>query len=256
MTLHFDKQQIDSIDDAYAMYKASEFESPTRSTIPLLSWLKHEPWAVGNLLDVLKVPSQRSIHLEYRVQCPKGSKPESQTDFMVLADRLSVSVESKWTEPIGDTVGDWGKSVDEVNGPLVLEGWLQLLRRAGTQDLAKDSFRQAINQMIHRAASACQASENPNLVYLLFRPSFDRQTASQQQVRDELAHLWRLLGRPSTFKFWLVTINLSFTEKYRRIFGLPKQSQETATTVKDALGSTERLFYFGNPVIERIGTET
>ena len=253
MKIHFDRQPIGSIDDAYAMYKASEFESPTRSTIPLLSWLKHEQQALVNLLAELEVPKPRSIHLEYKVQCPQGNRPESQTDFMALSNQIAVAFESKWTEPIGDTVTTWLQSRNEQNAQQVLEGWINCLQPIATTRLQREWFYQSIYQMVHRTASACASSETPKVVYLLFHPSFDRQTATQKQVSDELEHLWRLLGRPDTLQMWLAQINLSFTEKYRRIVGLPKESQQTAQSVKEALASTERLFYFDKPVVERIG---
>jgi hypothetical protein len=52
-TLYFRNQLLLSIDDAYKLYKPTEFESPTRSTIPLLSWLKHESTAVNEVLRTL-----------------------------------------------------------------------------------------------------------------------------------------------------------------------------------------------------------
>lgn len=45
----FDKTLLSSIDEAYVKYRNDEFESPTRSTIPLLSWLKHEPKGLESL---------------------------------------------------------------------------------------------------------------------------------------------------------------------------------------------------------------
>lgn len=253
MKIHFDKQPIGSIDDAYAMYKASEFESPTRSTIPFLSWLKHEQRAIVNLLDSLEVPNPRSIHLEYKVQCPQGNKPESQTDLMVLANDTSVAFESKWTEPIGGTVTTWLQSRNEQNAQQVLEGWINCLQPITTTRLQREWFYQSIYQMVHRTASACASGETPQVVYFLFHPSFDGQTASQKQVSDELEHLWRLLGRPTKLQMWVAQINLSFTEKYRRIFGLPKESQQTAQAVREALASNERLYYFDKPIVQRIG---
>jgi hypothetical protein len=41
MRLFFDKKPVASFDDVLTLYKTAEFKSPTRSTVPLLSLLRH-----------------------------------------------------------------------------------------------------------------------------------------------------------------------------------------------------------------------
>ncbi|MDA9934378.1 hypothetical protein N9B88_01295 [Rubripirellula sp.] len=250
--LYYDTEPLRTIDEAYGRYKESEFESPHRSTIPLLSWLKHEPHVVEELLDDLAIPTNRSCHLEFGVKSPKGKGPPSQTDLMVISEGTSLAVECKWTEPVKETLSEWYHAVNENNGPLVLQGWLQLLQRAAENQLDPGQFSEVINQMIHRAASACGAAECPSLAYLVFRPSMFEYTTDTRLIRDELAHLWRLLGRPKDFPFFLVEVEMKYTKAFERIAKLPKKSQETTLRVKDALASPARLFHFESPRIERL----
>ncbi len=251
-SLHHGSQSVCSVDDTYDLYAKKEFKSPHRSTIPLLSWLKHEETAVGKLLDEFGISRTCSLHLEYGVNCPLDNKPTSQTDLMVLSEITSLAIECKWTEPVKTTAEEWYDEVDEENGPLVLQGWLQLLQRVAEPTLLHAHFSQVVNQMIHRAASACLAGQQPQLVYLIFRPSMFDFTTNKRVIRDELAHLWRVLGRPKDFPFSIVEIDIKYTSQYEPLAKLPKNSDETAAKVKEALLSSKRLFEFGKPMIERL----
>ncbi len=50
MNLFYNSTKISPADTVLSHYAADEFASPTRSTVPLLSWLKHEQLMVSALL--------------------------------------------------------------------------------------------------------------------------------------------------------------------------------------------------------------
>lgn len=255
MNLHYKTTPINSVDEVYELFASSQFESPFRSTIPLLSWLKHEPEAITTLFCELGIAGDYKGHLEYTVTAPQGKNSNSQTDLMVIGNDAVVAIECKWTEGFDETVEKWSNKGNQDNRSVVLDGWLQLLQGVATQELMKSSFGQVINQMIHRSASACHARKRPILAYLLFHPSPEKNTPSSRLVREELAHLWRLLGRPNDFTFLIIEIEMTYTPVFEELAVLPKESQDTATRVKAALSSSKKIFRFGVPTIQRIGAD-
>lgn len=72
MNVHYDKEIISDIDKAVTMYGEKEFQSPTRSTVPLLSWLKYEQTMVSLLLRDMGMPADYNLHLEYTVVPQQG----------------------------------------------------------------------------------------------------------------------------------------------------------------------------------------
>ena len=89
------------------------------------------------------------------------------------------------------------------------------------------------------------------MAYLQFEPSPQKNSATAETVRDDLAHLWQLLGKPAGFPFHLVVVELSPTDAFRDIQSLPKGKAETAPRVIAALRS-ETLFTFEAPRVETI----
>lgn len=253
MHLHYDRHPVASIDNVLSYYGAKEFKSPTRSTVPLLSWLKHEPSSVRSLLNELGMPADCTLHLEYTVNPPEGKGQASHTDLMILAGARSLAIEAKWTEPRYETVSDWLNKGESPNNRLtVLTGWLNLLQTHSSNYLVPADFSNAVYQMVHRAASACASGKSPRMAYLLFDPSPDPNTADKQTILDDLNHLWNLLGSPRSFPFHLVKINLAPTTAFDQISTLPKNSDETSQTVQKAL-LEERLFNFMGYVVAEIG---
>ncbi len=245
------------MDDALLYYAADEFESPCRSTVPLLSWLKHEQPAVSSLLRDMGMPTGYNLHLEYKVKPPKGSGQASHTDLMVISGESALSIEAKWTEPQYDTVDKWlTKGPDPRNRREVLAGWLSLLQEHAMRELRIEDFSGAVYQMVHRAASACATGKMPRLAYLIFKPSPDPKTAPVPKLRDDLTHLWNLLGNPKGFPFYVVEVPLSPTDAFAAIKSLPKGHKETASQVKAALLGSDRLFNFEKYHLTEIGVKT
>ncbi|MBM3860568.1 MAG: hypothetical protein FJ395_13080 [Verrucomicrobia bacterium] len=245
MSLFFNETAIGTVDDALRHYGADEFESPTRSTVPLLSWLKHEEQMVAALLRDLGMPADSNLHLEYQVKPPKGTGKASHTDLMAITDGGSLAVEAKWTEPRYKTVSEWlveGENIQ--NRRDVLTGWLGLLQRHVQHPLRLEDFTAAVYQMVHRAASASAAGRNPQVAYLVFKPSPDPKTASIEQIQADLEHLRGLLGNPRTLPFHLIEVTLLPTVAFNAIEPLPKKSSATAEKVRSALLASTPLFHF------------
>lgn len=231
MKLYFDKQPVASYDDLLLHYKASEFESPARSTVPLLSLLKHG----GEVLKSI-VQDFTEAHLEFCVDPVLGVGKPSHTDVMLLHGDQSLAIEAKWTEPRYATVGEWlAQGTNPDNRRAVMTGWLQLLQPHATKQLELGGFECAVYQMVHRAASACAAGREPALAYLQFSPLPDGSAPHSGQLLDDLGHLHDLLGRPEKFPFCLLEVVVKTTAAFEEIRDLPKACPETAEAVKKSL---------------------
>jgi len=236
MKLFFDRRPITSIDEALHSYKHSEFESPTRSTIPLLSLLQHGEAIWKRVLQHFGLlDSSTEAHLEFAVPPPRGKGGPSQTDVMLINADRSVAIEAKWTEQRYEEVQVWLKNGEDVQNRLeVLSGWLSLLRPHASKELKTEDFGSAVYQMLHRAASACAAGTLPTLMYLQFFPLPDGSPVTSS-LADDLRHLHSLLGTPDQFPFWLATVELHFHPDFEWIAAEPKGTLETAEMLRAAL---------------------
>ncbi len=252
MNIYYDKDPLNDIDEAVlSPGYGEEFQSPCRSTVPSLSWLKHEQPMVSRLLNDLGMPADCNLHIEYEVK-PLSGRP-SYTDLMVLSGKESLAIEAKWTEPLGETVGAWlKKGENSQNYQDVLSRWLSLLQQQAKSRLNPDDFSDVVYQMLHRAASACESGGKPRLAYLLFKSSTVRPATNSQQVLEDLERLWKLLGSPDSFPFFLIELHLSPKKSFDDIAPLKKGQVETRERVKAALLGSEPLFTFEEPCVTRV----
>ena len=241
-------------DEAIPLYGRGEFESPTRSTIPMLSLLIHAPEKFQTIVRQLNMPDCYDICLEHQVRPPRGKGKASHTDVMVRWKGDALGIEAKWTEPIGKSVAIWrADGKDRSNRDAVLDGWLGLLRDRLQIPLYAADFDGVLYQMLHRAASAA-VSESPRLAYFLFRPSDDPRTAQPDEVFRHLGILWDKLGKPASFPFAVVEIPLNPTEAYEQLRSLPKGEPSTAKAIIAALQDPATpLFDFGEAQIRLVG---
>ncbi|MEW5734614.1 MAG: hypothetical protein AB1921_07150 [Thermodesulfobacteriota bacterium] len=255
---------ISSVDVAVSNYSEKEFRSPMRSTVPLLSWLKHEEPAVRRLLLDLGMPADSSMYLEYQVPVQKGKGVASHTDLMVRSSDCSLAVEAKWTEPRYETVRAWlKKGKAPQNRKDVFEGWLGLLQPRAGRRLAIEDFHGAIYQMVHRAASSCAEINSPRMVYLVFRDRSRPELKNAEEIKSDMEHLWKLMGRPQDFPFYLVEQPFWPTPAFEEIFKLWKPDKtntdkttpykEISENVKSALYGGSKLFSFEKYSVTKIG---
>lgn len=246
MTIHFGHfPGDDSARTAIPLYGKGEFESPTRSTIPLLSLLIHAPSIYRDLISDLGMSSGYHECLEYQVRSRRGRGKASHTDLMLRRLDVALAIEAKWTEPIGPTVADWlATGKQSQNYQDVLKGWLEWLEPRSSRSLKPADFHGVRYQMLHRAASAAATGHWPRMAYFLFRLNSGPKTTSGDEIIRELGVLWGLLGQPKEFPFSLVEIEMKPLEPYDRLRGLPRKSPDTAQAVIAALNHSEPLFEF------------
>jgi len=242
-----------------ASYEDKEFASPTRSTIPLLMMLREAPRVLSELLATLGVPSNAdpSLHLEYKVDSPRGKGLPSHTDLMVLTASLQLAMEIKWGEPRYEDVAKWLGKEDSTpaNKAERFSGWLQMLQAHAGQPLRVENFHSAVYQMVHRAASACEHPEVlPRLAYVLFQPHPEPALNRHAPYADDLRHLKSLLGGAPAFSFHLVEVGLRPTLRFEALRHLRKGTIETTTAVRKAV-LEGGLFEFGSFAHQEI-TET
>ena len=151
-------------------YPAKQFDSPTRSTIPLLEYSRSPEPRIRELTEALSLPMPQRVRLdfEHRVYPQRRKGKASHTDLMVTSPEIAIAIEAKWTEPRDETVGSWrGNSRKRRK---VLRGWFDLLERRGAGPILKRDVHNLPYQMVHRAAAACYVKDASNrwLVYLVF----------------------------------------------------------------------------------------
>jgi hypothetical protein len=245
MTIHFGTPtSIKVIADAVPLYDSKEFESATRSTVPMLTLLMHDLETFNKIVGPLGFSGEYDLFLEYTVGPPMGRGKASHSDVMLKAGKHALAIEGKWTEPMYGNVAKWLKSgKDQANRQAVLEGWLSLLQQRTTKQLLAEEFNSAIYQMVHRAASAATA-DVPSMAYFLFKPSPDNQAAKPDDIFSQLGNLWNILGRPGAFPFHVVEIEIQPLDAYEPLRGLAKGEEATAEAVCAALLDSKPLFSF------------
>lgn len=258
MTIHFGTPNpIKTIADAVPLYASSEFESATRSTVPMLTLLMHAPDLFNTIVREVGFPSEYDLFLEYTVGPFGGRGKPSHTDVMLKSGQDSLAIEGKWTEPMYAAVKDWPKkgATKTPNQKAVLQGWLNILgKRLGTAfDVC--GFDGSVYQMIHRAASAAFVGERPRLAYFLFKPSPDPRAAKPDDILGKLTDLWNLLGKPASFPFHVVEIETKPLEAFEPLRLLVKGEEATSEAVCAALQDTKPLFHFGDHRIRRVEQE-
>lgn len=249
MNTYFNGKPV-SLDEVLDRYPAHEFESPTRSTVPLLTLLKGSI-ATKSLLEMLDLTYESlDAHLEFKVPPVKGEGKASHSDLMLIQNGSYVAIEAKRTEPPYDTVKQWlGRGLNRTNRRTVLDGWLSLLQPYSERLLGAADFNDAIYQMVHRAASACHVGPpaRPALAYIQFSP-LPPATAPDikfklEQLQSALSRFRHLLGTTHGFPFFLVEVTATPTEAFNRISGLARGSRKTASLVRTALRAAP-LFEF------------
>lgn len=240
LRLFQDRTVVADFESLVASYEDKEFSSPTRSTIPPLMMLRDAPGVLDELLETLGVRANAdpSLHLEYKVDSPRGKGLPSHTDLMVRTASLQLALEIKWGEPRYEDVAKWLGKEDSTpaNKAERFAGWLQLLQTQAGHPLRIEDFRGTVYQMVHRAASACERSEAlPRLAYVLFHPHPEPALNRHAPYADDLRHLKSLLGGAPAFSFHLVEVGLRPTPRFEALRHLRKGTSETITAVRKAV---------------------
>jgi len=253
-------------------YAAAHFNSPTRSTVPLLDALRRDepPDFLEELLQQAGFDLGEAglnaetldLHVEYAVASGQGQGPPSQTDLMAIGagpPRRVLAIEAKWTEPRDkDTVSKFLNGTDlsdeENNRKKRMRGWIDYIRPYSDTEIAIEDCDNLVCQMVHRAASACSAAGEdgrPALAYLIFQSTAEPTT--QGHYRTDLKNLRTVVGNAEGFPFFLTSVVMQPTNAFRVIEHLPKRKATTGEQVRAALNpSAAPLFEFTQHVIEEI----
>jgi hypothetical protein len=254
---HFDRTSVQDFSALLHLYSCDEFESPHRSTVPLLALVKDKRNMLHEILSACQASAPVDFHFEFTVGQTKGRGKPSHTDLMVISEPVCIAIEAKWTEPPYESVASWLSKGGE-NRKNVLGGWLDLLS-SGSTPLSPDEVADCEYQMLHRAASACAtassyvAEKRPMLAYFKFTsPNMPPSAAWAEYYRTSLALLRKRLRRSIDFRFFLVEIQISQSDQFELIARLPKASPETGISVRNALQESQ-LFNFLSFKVEQIG---
>jgi hypothetical protein len=253
----YDVHEVPNFARLCERFTGKALQSPYRSTVPLLSLVRHHPDQWQDFLALLGASPPRSIHFEYQVASAKPGANPSQTDVMVFSDHGVWALEVKWTEPRYATVAARLRKPESDGGDprITLGGWLRYLQPYATGELTVESVSAVVYQVLHRASSACAAGTagtlRPELVYLHFFPSPLASSATTQTYVYDLRALHNALGNPAGLSFSVVDWPLEALPAFQAIEHLDKRAQSSSAAVRAAL-CREPLFRFGQPEIIRI----
>jgi hypothetical protein len=200
-------------------YSAHQFESPLRSTVPLLAfWLNPEErrrfCEKFNLLS----PDEATGTFEYKVRPPRGRGTASHTDLMLEwpSNSHCVAIEAKYTEPPYQQVANWLRTGNINNRRDVLQGWLELIHRVTGILLTIEQVQEVEYQLIHRVASACSVdSKVRHVVYQVFGLTEDMEQCNH--YIEQLRTLRQMLNSPLTPKLTLLAIPIRPENRYTNL---------------------------------------
>lgn len=209
ITLKYCEEPVSGFNELLDKYPLNQFNSPRRSTVPLLAYWKEQ----GRCLDFLfhidvEQPESLTLAFEYEVPVQSGKGAPSCTDLMVLGDKLVVAVEAKYTEPDYETVRQWLRKPNAENRRVVLQGWLSLINGATGSQLKYSDVLDIAYQAVHRTASACFPYKGETgiprfMVYQMFEDS----DAKIKKIVNDLAWLGKMIP-PGTFQLACLVVPL------------------------------------------------
>ena len=192
-------------------YKQKEFDSPRRSTVPLLAYWRTADQRANEMSKALGhlLSDTLCLDFEHTVPVQRGRGKASCTDLMLTTGGVSLAIEAKWTEKRYEDVATWLRQPPEPNRRNVLEGWLDLLRPWATTKIDICDVAALPYQMIHRAVSACYSNaESCWLVYQVFGVT----RAKRKEYLSDLQTFARLLGSPLGLRFCLFECRIEPTD--------------------------------------------
>lgn len=223
--------------------------SPLRSTVPLVDFWRTPESRLAQLSAATGVAllPPTDLCFEFPVPVQRGRGKPSFTDLMIIASSAAVAVEAKFTEPPYESVGAWLRDPPEANRSEVLDGWLNLIRRASGSSLSVSDVMDLPYQLVHRTASVCSVSRPVRaVVYQVFG-----QDPLDYYVNN-LSDLWRRLGRTAAIGFRVLACPLNPLPTYEDLVEQWKQrDHRVGDAVRMAL-LAGTLFSFGEPASQSL----
>jgi hypothetical protein len=193
---------IVKIDDIYYKYSKNEFQSPYRSTIPLIVLFKSDQTLN---LEMINTKSNTDIKytFEYQLHNNQVRSHPSCTDLMIEYTNGCIAIEAKRTEPPYDTVDKWlSKSPD--HRKQVLDVWLDIINTNICPKIDIKKISDLPYQLIHRVAAGCSLNkQHTTIVYI----GFDLNVAKTQYYLDCLTKLSEILKNKLDFFFYCYKID-------------------------------------------------
>ena len=162
--IKYKKTSVNDKGELISKYGKGEFDSPFRSTIPLIELVYEEKL----LKELLGYGSNAKFVFEDETHIKKGKA--SCTDLVIYDEEKSCFIEAKRTEPQYETVEKWLGTPKNINRKDVLNGWLEYIKERCKKNIQIQDVNDIVYQMVHRFASACKGKEDTELVYILFNP--------------------------------------------------------------------------------------
>ena len=251
MAFFYDREQVGDIDALIRKYPDKEFRSPHRSTVPLLSLIKHGKETWHRILNALGMSGDADHCVEFTVTPPMGRGKASHTDLMLRQENRAFAIESKWTEPKYLTIGQWLRGGDAANRRKVVDGWLSLLAKHAGREPTRQLVDQVVYQLLHRSAASCSGCESGGVAYLQFAQQDSVARPAATPLKADLETLAQALDFRPSFQVRLITVQLEPTLEFGHICNLPKGDEATAKTVRDALLNGP-LFRFPESQVETV----
>lgn len=217
--LKFGEEKVSGFNALLDRYPLNHFNSPRRSTVPLLAYWK-EPGRCQAFFKALAVEppaAQESLALafEYEVPVQAGKGFPSSTDLMIIGKKLVVAVEAKNFEPEYETVKSWMRKADRDNRRAVLQGWLTLINRTTDSQLSHRDVLDISYQALQRAASACfPLAGEPGVARCMVYQLFTDADSQAPKIARDLAALGSMIP-PAALRIAFVTVRLEKTPVYR-----------------------------------------
>jgi hypothetical protein len=224
----------------------SEFESGTRSTLPLLEYWRDSERALEEMRRNLGVALvDASLKLEHRTPVQGGRGKASHTDLMIDAQDVAVAVEAKFNEPPYETVAEWSGTAPTSNRQDVLGGWLRLIAAKSGVELSSEQVAPLPYQLIHRAASACAMSQGRAIiVYHLFGADHVQYYRESMKALADACHTDRL-------RFVLLESPATQVSEYSALLGRLNADPRRAALIRNAMLEAP-AYSFGHTVATSI----
>lgn len=210
----FNTQQITGFSDLFENYGDKEFDSPTRSTIPLLVFWQDPIPRLEQFSELLgfTLHSQAELCFEYQVSPIRGKGKPSHTDLMIITDDAAIAIEAKWTEPRYPVVRKWFDG--SANKKEVLRGWCELLEKRGATPNLESRIQDIPYQMVHRAASLCYVERvsDRHLSYLAFSARATAEAGSD--LRQDLNNFCEALGPDTSLSVEVFECSISTSDAW------------------------------------------
>ncbi|MEZ0258435.1 MAG: hypothetical protein ACAI37_24360 [Chthoniobacter sp.] len=167
---------------------------------------------------------------------------------MIFAENLTAAIEEKWTEGRYPSLRSWLGATPSVNRTQVADHWLELIGTKIGQQLDQRDFQGVVNQMIHRAASACiREAAEPVLIYQCFA----LQESKVQQLQADLADFHARLGSPATLWFYVLQTPAELKKEFESV--LKQADQSAALPAAEIRAALNRGSRFVNERLIAIG---